>query len=291
MARMLIAGCGFVGSALAEMLAADGHDVIALRRSESAPPAGATPLRADLTSASDLERLPPDVDVIFHTAAPDGPSLEAYRAAYVDGLRNVIAATTRRGRRPRRLLLTTSTAVYAQDHGEWVDEDSPAEPQRFQGRSLLESERIARDSGIEAVAVRFGGLYGPRRNRLIEQVLRGEAALPARPAYTNRIHRDDCAGVLRHLAAIERPAPVYLGVDHEPADRRDVLVWIAERLGAPRPPVEPTSPPSAGGEAAPDATGKRCRNDRLRKSGYRFRFPTFREGYEDVIAATRSGRG
>ena len=82
-------------------------------------------------------------------------------------------------------------------------------------------------------------------------MLAGEARLPAEPAYTNRIHRDDCAGLLAHLLALPEPQPLYLGVDHDPADLRDVYLWLAEQLGAP--------PPQAAEPGAATSPGARTR--------------------------------
>ena len=274
MSRVLIAGCGYVGAALAERLAQRGHEVFALRRSDRAP-LGARLLRADLLRPESLSQLPDDVSTVFYTAAPDAGSEDTYRAIYVDGLRNLLAALEQRGGRPSRLLLTTSTAVYAQDAGEWVDEDSPTQPTRHQGRVLLESEALALTCGIRAIVVRFGGIYGPGRTRLIDEVRRGAATIPDRPSYTNRIHRDDCAGVLEHLASAPSTQQIYLGVDDDPADRRAVVGWLAAQLGASTPRVEPLE-----GTAE---RGKRCRNDRLRASGYALQYASFRAGYAAML--------
>lgn len=272
--KALIAGCGYVGCELAARLVRDGHDVYGLRRNVGALPAGVRPVEADLADASTLDDLPRGLDVIFYTASSDASSEQAYRRAYVDGLRNAIEALSTAGSLPGRLIVTTSTAVYGQDRGEWVDETSETAPEGFQGRVLLESERLATSTEMESVVVRFGGIYGPGRTRLIDSVRRGEAAVPDRPAYTNRIHRDDCAGVLRHLMGLPAPERVYLGVDDEPADRRDLITWLAAELGAPEPPLETRSGPS----------GKRCRNARLVATGYAFEYPTFRQGYAAVLA-------
>jgi nucleoside-diphosphate-sugar epimerase len=270
----LIAGCGYVGSALAERLADGGHEVHVLRRSDRALP-GTQLVQADLREPESLKALPA-VETVVYTAAPDGGSEDAYRAVYVDGLRNLVLALTARDRAPSRLLLTTSTAVYAQDAGEWVDELSLTAPAGYQGRILLESEASAHGSGMRAVAVRFGGIYGPGRTRLIDEVRRGAATIPDRPSYTNRIHRDDCAGVLAHLMNVPEPEPVYVGVDDDPADRRLVIAWLAEKLGAPAARIEPIDGASE--------RGKRCRNDRLRASGYRMRYRSFRDGYAEMLA-------
>jgi nucleoside-diphosphate-sugar epimerase len=286
-ARSVIIGCGYVGAALATRLAGDGHEVVCVRRSDAGAPAGTRLLLADVARPETLTALPA-CGSLFYTVAADGSSEAAYRSAYVDGLTNVIDALRRGGRLPQRLIVTTSTAVYGQDAGEWLDEASPTAPSRFQGRVLLESEAVARSAGVTSVCVRLGGIYGPGRTRLIDAVRRGNATVPSYPSYTNRVHRDDCAGLLRHVAALADPDPVYVGVDRDPADYRDVVTWLAARLRAPAPRIEDpdgsalTEARGATGSAA-GARGKRCRSDRLVDSGYRFAYPTFREGYAALL--------
>ncbi len=142
MARVLIAGCGYVGTALAASLAVERHEVWTLRRSPTPPPRGVTGIRADLTDVDALRRLPPRLDNVFYTASADGTDDRSYRSAYVDGLRHLLAALD--GHPVRRMVFTSSTGVYAQSHGEWVDEDSPTEPTGFSGNRLLEGERLLR---------------------------------------------------------------------------------------------------------------------------------------------------
>ena len=270
-----------MGTALGLLLTRDGHTVWGLRRHKGDLPASILPFEADLTSPPTLGDLPPELDFVFYTAAAGGTSDEAYRAAYVDGLRCLLNALAAQRQRPRRVFFTSSTGVYAQSEGEWVDETSPTEPEDFTGRRLLEGERLLLGGPFAATVLRLGGIYGPGRTRLIESVRRGEAVCaPDPPSYTNRIHRDDCAGALAHLMSLASKDEVYLGVDDEPAERCEVLRWLAARLGVPPPRVEPSS--SAGPRSARGS--KRCRNAKLRAAGYQFRYPTFREGYAAILA-------
>jgi nucleoside-diphosphate-sugar epimerase len=178
----------------------------------------------------------------------------------------------------RRLLFASSTAVYAQSAGEWVDEASQTAPREFRGRILLEAEELVRTGPFPATVLRLGGIYGPSRTRLLDELRTGRARfVPGR--FTNRIHRDDAAGALEHLARLPAPEDVYLGVDCDPAEERTVYAWLAERLGAP-------SPRAAEAEPSGRRVGsKRCRNARLLAAGYRFRHPTFREGYAALLGA------
>jgi nucleoside-diphosphate-sugar epimerase len=281
MARVLIAGCGYVGAALGALLDRDSHAVFGLRRRSTALPWGVRPIEADLVIPSTLRELPPQLDFVFFMAAPAGRDDALYRTLYVDGLRNLQAALLEQRQQPKRIFFTSSTSVYGQKDGEWVDESSPTEPASFAGRRLLEAEALLRAGPFPATVVRFGGIYGPRRTSLVERVRTGRVIYQEEPPrYTNRIHRDDCAGALRHLMQVPLPEDLYLGVDCEPASEASVYHWLAGALGAP--------PPRLG---TPDATAdperagsKRCRNDRLLASGYRFQYPTFREGYTALLA-------
>lgn len=281
MSTVLIAGCGFVGTRLGVELAAEGATVWGLLPGPDHLPESIRPLRADLTRPETLAGLPPGLDLVFFTAAPEKHDDESYRSVYVDGLRHLLGALVAQGQRPRRLLFTSSTAVYDQSDGGWVDEDSPCAPRHFAGRRLLEAEQIVLTAPFPGVVVRLAGIYGPGRGQMVASVRNGTAACPdGPPVYTNRIHRDDCAGVLRHVAALPDPRPLYLAADHEPADNGTVLRWLADQLGLPPPPVRPASELRAWERGS----SKRCRNDRLIASGYRFRFPTFRDGYGAILS-------
>ncbi|MCA9509213.1 MAG: NAD-dependent epimerase/dehydratase family protein [Myxococcota bacterium] len=283
---MLIAGCGYVGVRLASRLAREGASVFALRRGRGPLPVGVEPVVADLARIETLGSLPPRIDAVVYTAAPGTSDEAAYRSIYLDGVDNLLRAIAERGERPPRFVFASSTAVYGQDRGEWVDETSPTEPRRWNGETLLAAERLLAARLPEAIAVRFGGIYGPGRTRLVDQVRRGEARLRKGEHFTNRIHRDDAARALALLALADAPAHrCYLGVDDEPADESDVLTYLAELLGVPAP------PPVDDGRRAPRRAGsKRCRNDRLKAEGLALRFPTFREGYADMLRAARAAR-
>ena len=273
MSKVLIAGCGYVGAALGAELDRESHAVWGLRRRATSLPWGVRPLEGDLAIPSTLAELPEGLDFVFYMAAPRGRDDALYRTTYVDGLRNLLEALRKQGQEPKRVFFVSSTSVYGQSHGEWVDEGSPAEAPGFAGRRLREAEQILLDGPFPGTVVRLAGIYGPRRASMVERVRTGSATY-REGRYTNRIHRDDAAGCLKHLMGLARPESLNVGVDCEPAEEGAVLHWLAGVLGAP--------PPRPSGEKG-DA-GKRCRNERLLASGYGFRHPTFREGYAAVIA-------
>jgi nucleoside-diphosphate-sugar epimerase len=270
--RVLIAGCGDVGNALGRRLIEDGHAVWGVRRRIDALGPGIVPWRIDLTNRASYHAPPAAFETVFFTASADRRDEGAYRAIYVDALRDLLEHLRSSKCPLERVFFTSSTAVYGQSEGEWVDEDSPTEPTGFNGAILLEAEALVNDAPETGVNVRLSGIYGPGRLRLVRKVWSGEAR--ATEGWTNRIHVEDCGGVLHHLMGVSEPAPLYLGSDDEPATTADVLTWMASELGKPTPDAGETT-----------RLNKRCRNARLRQSGYSFTYPTFREGYLDIVRA------
>lgn len=279
MDTLLIAGCGDLGCSLGQQLAGPERRVIGLRRHPRHIPAPIEAYQGDLTDPASLANLPQSITQVCYIATPGAFEDDAYRRAYVEGLRNLTKRLRQQPVPPRRLVFVSSTSVYGVTDGSWVDELTPAEPGGFSGRRMLEAEQLLADSGIPGVSVRFGGIYGPGRERLIRKVRQGDPVVAEPPQWTNRIHRDDAVSVLRHLLTLDSPEPLYLAVDHTPVPMHEVTDWLSRRLGLPD---CPRRPGDAGGVRG---SNKRCSNRRLLASGFRFRYPDFRQGYEAMIRA------
>jgi nucleoside-diphosphate-sugar epimerase len=294
---VLLAGCGDLGTEAALRFAAAGRRVVGWRRSPDKLPADVVGVAADL-SAGRLPSVPADTSAVVVTIAAGSPTEDAYRAAYVDGLSNVLDAVLASHADVARVLFVSSTAVYGDAGGRWIDEGTTPEPGGFSGRIMREAEELLFDrlggTGIAPVALRLGGIYGPSRTRLIDQVRTGTAVIPAEPRYTNRIHRDDAAAAIVQLCTMDAvPNPVYVGVDNDPAELGDVFCFLAAELGLPRPPSSAAADSKTGGDgggapkaAAEPARGgnKRCSNALLRSTGFELLYPSFREGYRDILA-------
>lgn len=280
MANVLIAGCGYVGCALGLLLADRGHAVWALRRRPQGLPPELRPLAGDLTRPGGVTLPDAPLDLVFYTAAADGMTPESYDAAYVRGPENLMAALARSGQHPARIFFTSSTGVYHQNEGEWVDENSPTLPARFSGRALLAGEKVFNDAPFPATIARLGGIYGPGRTRLIDGVRSGTMPLTRGDKnILNLAHRDDCAGGLAFLATLERPDTLYCLVDHEPVEKNRLLSWIGGQLGVPLPERD-------AGERLPEPVRggfRRVSSQRIRAAGYIFRYPSHREGYAPLL--------
>jgi nucleoside-diphosphate-sugar epimerase len=276
---VLILGCGDLGQRLAARLPADQYRVVGVRRSPAVDTPSITYRQCDLSQPDALRPLLTEpVGVIVITMTPDERSDAGYRRAYVDTCRHLVANLKTLHQTPRLLVFVSSTGVYGQQDGSWVDETSPTEPDSFSGQRLLEAEAIIRESDFPHCIVRFSGIYGPGRTRLIEQVRQGRAVLSA--AFTNRIHADDCAGVLAHLIDKARRGleqdSLYLATDSTPAPMAEVVNWLAMQLKVDRAVFAPDRIDSERGN-------KRCANQRLLESGYRLRYPGYQQGYAALL--------
>lgn len=275
--RILIAGMGDLGAAVASTAVDEGHEVFGLRRSSVAAPPGVALLQADVTDPGSLA-LPPAVDVAIYCVAAGARDEGAYRQAYPVGLGNVLNALERGGSSDARVLFVSSTGVYGDETGAWVDEDTPPRPERFTGRAMLDAEAVLRGSPLEGTSLRLGGIYGPGRTYLLE-ALRAGRPFPeeSMEQWTNRIHRDDAARALLHLANHPTQAPALNVVDPHPARRREVLAWLADRLG---------TSVATSSEAASRRSGgdRRVSCQRLCSTGFEHRYPSFKEGYGPLLS-------
>ena len=276
---LLIAGCGDVGSRLAQQMLQAGWTVHGLRRQVTALPAGVLPVAGDLEQPACPPAWPQGpLDYLVYCVAASRLDEAGYRAAYVEGLRHVLGWLAGHGQKPRRLLFVSSSGVYGQRDGEWIDETSPAEAESFSGSVMLEAERIALGSGIPATLVRLTGIYGPGREWLLKQVRMGYRVVSEPPLYANRIHVDDCAGLLVHLLKADADGVAledcYIGVDDAPAPLHEVVGWLRERMGVTEWVEESTVRRSGS---------KRCSNARARALGWAPRYPSYREGYAAIL--------
>ena len=257
--RIAVLGCGYVGAAFARQAKAAGHDVLGVVRSiDSRDRLRAEGLAAEAFDlfAGDWAALPAAFDVVVYAASTGGGGPEAYALAYDTGVRRALAWAQAVG--ATRFLFTSSTGVYRQDDGSVVDEDSPVGGAPT-ADAILSGERAVLESGLPYPRVlRFGGLYGPGRHHLLDQLRRGERVIGGRVDHRiNYLHRDDAASALLQAATVGRTGPrVYNVVDGRPVTKQALALWLAERLGQGAPTFDPAAPAgprmAKGGRTQPD---------------------------------------
>lgn len=260
----IIAGAGDVGARVANALSCAEHQVISISRSAREIASGIRSMATDLTTGEGLTRLPQQADALVFCVAPDERNEAAYRQLYVDGLQRLLAQC-----QFKRMVFVSSTAVYAQDSGEWIDEQSLALAESFNGRILREAEALC-GQHPQGIALRFTGIYGPGRNWMLRRATAGETG---RAHWTNRIHVEDGVAAIVHVLGLKSPEKIYCVNDDCPVLESEVLDW----LRAPKTGIETFH--------EPDATGRRVRNTLLRASGWIPKYPSYREGYRQLTDA------
>ena len=280
MPRVLIAGCGYVGAATADLFQAAGWEVEGWTRSPgSAAQLAAKPYAVhaiDIANRSAVQAAASAFDVVIHCASSGGGGTESYYRVYLEGANNLLA-----GLQPRRFIYTSSTSVYAQTMGEWVDEESATEPVHETGRILRKAEEFVRQNG--GLVARLAGIYGPGRSALLRKFLSGQARIDNDgQRYLNQIHRDDVVAALLHLVtssiACSSAASVVNVADDQPITQREAYAWLARKLDRPLPAV--AARPS---ERKRGPSNKRVSNRRLRGLGWEPKFPTFSIGMERSV--------
>lgn len=273
--QVLLLGCGDIGTAIALSLQKAGTGVLAVRRNTAALPSELPALAADLADVGGLEPLRDrNFDRVLMTPVPASFDAAGYRAGFLQPVINLLELW--RDGPPRRLVFVSSTRVYGEYHGEWVDEGSELRPPDPQAELMAEAESRLLESRHRVTVVRFSGIYGRQPSRLLQRIERGEVCPALPPRYSNRIHRLDCIGFLEHLLGLEQPASLYLASDNEPTLQHELELWLARQLGV----GELREVPQ---RAMPN---RRCRNQRMTDTGYRLRVPDYRAGYSAMINST-----
>jgi len=277
MPRILIAGCGYVGEATADLFHAAGWDAEGWTASEkSAATLSAKPYpicQIDISNRDQVVERTGIFDAVVHCASSRGGGLEAYRQIYLNGARNLLDRFF-----GIKMLFTSSTSVYAQGDGSWVTEESETKPASETGRVLLETEKVVLDQG--GTVARLSGIYGPGRSALLSKFLAGTAIIdPENDRFVNQVHRDDIASAIFLLLTREaQETQIYNVVDDQPVLQTDCYRWLAQRLNRPLPPIGKST-----GQRKRGNSNKRVSNAKLRGHGWAPQYHTFAEGMERSV--------
>jgi nucleoside-diphosphate-sugar epimerase len=282
MPRILIAGCGYVGAAAADLFHGHGWEVEGWTASaESALALGRKPfpIRAvDITDRSAIAGAASDYDAAIQSVSSRGGTADAYRKVYKQGAENLIAAFS-----GVPLLFISSTSVYGQMSGEWVAETSVADPPRETGRVLRETEEFVLANG--GAVARLAGIYGPGRSALLRKFLDGTATLTNGDRFINQVHRDDIATALlllvqRHLTSVSETADanIFNISDNHPLTERECYQWLSAHYQRSMPAAA-----TAPAERKRGNTNKRVSSEKLHGLGWRPRFPDFPTGLAESV--------
>ena len=278
MPRILIAGCGYVGEAAADLFHSAGWNVegwVHSKESASRLSAKPYPIHAiDISQRGEIAKCAGSFDAVIHCASSGGGDAAAYRQIYLNGVRNLLEAFTE-----TKILFTSSTSVYAQRDGSWVTEESETKPLRETSRILLEVEKLILEIG--GIVARLAGIYGPRRSALLSKFLDGTATIdPNNDRFVNQVHRDDIASGIFLLLNREAQtsAQIYNIVDDQPLLQSECYRWLTQRLNRPLPPIRKSEQSRKRGD-----TNKRVSNAKLRRAGWTPQYPTFVDAMEKSI--------
>lgn len=287
--NILFIGYGDIAQRTARVLLEQGHQVTGMCRTpDSKPPINDVSLvSGDAGNEQDLKQvLQPDpstgkgFDVIVITLTPTEYSAEGYRQGYVVPCRHLQQvlhhqAVNAADESPY-VIYVSSTGVYGQQQGEWVDEDSATEPTTDSGSMLLQAEQLIRDLPMATTVMRCSGIYGEGRDFMIRLLQQHKATL--RRSWSNRIHQDDVARAIAFFVKHPKQRlPLVLMNDDEPVQQFKVYQWLAEQLHL-------EVPNEISDEASPRGS-KRCSNARLKATGFNLLYPSYRDGYRPMIKA------
>lgn len=286
--RLLIIGCGYVGTALAKRLLDGGHRVRGVTASAESAAAlardGLPSCAADCSTREGARaacREPADA-VVFSVSSRGGD----YRKTYVEGMRCVLAALE--AHPPTVFIYTGSTSVYAQMDGGWVGEDSPTEPPYENGKRLLETERLLRRAAGKILPsvwiLRLAAIYGPDRHVLLDRLRTGIETLPGDGRHwMNQVHRDDIVSVIELVMTRSQRGFRILNVaDDTPVCQQEYVEWGCAKLRRPIPGFLPEAKSRRGFQA-----NRRISNRTIRELGWAPKYPSFREGLAERLGGDR----
>ena len=276
MSKVLIIGCGDLGTTIATRLFNAGHALIGVRKSNQLLPRDMQTIQADVTQINTLNALENiNPNILIYCVSAGGSSDAQYQASYVQGLKNVLA-TQANNHALQHVFFVSSTRVYGQITDEILDEITPAIPVDFGGERLLEAENVLNDLPCQSTKLRLSGIYGTGRLYLVNMA-KDFAKWPQDNHYSNRIHRDDAASFIAFLvekvAKIQAVADCYIVTDDMPTPQYEVLTWLANQQKIDTSAIK--TPPAQG--------GKCLRNKRMRDTGFTLQYPNYQAGYREIL--------
>ncbi len=286
----LIAGCGYLGARVAALWIAAGHRVAAITRSagraRQLQELGITPLIADVTDPQSLVKIVElgPLEGVFYAVGLDRQSGQTMEQVYIGGLQNFLNAQKKFSHFPK-FLFVSSSSVYAQVDGEWVDESSIQSAASGAGKTMRDAEATLKKIMPAAVILRFAGIYGPGR-LLRQKAIEQAEPIPVDPdKWLNLVHVDDGAKLVDLAWDRAQPGGEYNIADSSPVLRGDYYRTLARLLHAPEPHFIAGEMGKRGG---PDSAHRRiCAKKARTEFGWFCEYPNHELGLKAILEAER----
>lgn len=277
MAKILLIGCGGLGTMIANNLHLAGHQVVGVRKSAQALPHAMQTIQADVTQAESLSTLAEVyAQIVIYCISATASSDEDYYQHYVLGLSNVLA-TQRDNTKLERVFFVSSSSVYGDDTQNIVDEISPTLAANYNGKRMLQAEQLLTQLACPYTVLRLSGIYGTGRLYLLNMA-KDITRWPQQNSWSNRIHQQDAAAFIAYLVNLHEQQPLqscYIVTDDMPTQQYEVLMWLAQQLHVQVPTLNMPS----------ISHGKRLSNRRLRDTGFILKYANYQFGYSEIIKA------
>jgi len=275
--HLAIVGCGDIGTRVGKQLMGAGWRVSAIRRSAHQLPTEFDCFAGDYTNVADLIPLVAQGPThLLFTPLPMGRDVSGYERGFLGGVSAMADAGLLK--QVSYGVMVSSTRVYAESAGGWVDETSPLTHEDASARAIIRAEHLWHTSLSCATAARASGLYGELPGMLLSRVAAGRAS-PDPTRFSNRIHRDDVASALVFLLTQSLsvpPPPTVVLTDNEPTPMGNVESWLADTLGVNLAPDHSLRSGARG--------NRRCSNRLLRSLGFTLRYPSYQDGYRAMLS-------
>ena len=275
--RTLIIGCGYVGEALGQRLVALGHEVTGVRRdsdgNERLAKRGIQPLNLDIIQPESFNSITEVYENVVIAVSSSRGGREAYQQIFQVGIENV--ANWLKNTQTRSVVFISSTSVYRQTNGEWVDENSETRGNTTSSSTLGAAEKQIASTNCCTTILRSSGIYGPGRGYLFQQFMKGAAQIDGTgERFLNMVHRDDLAEAILH--SFSGKGGIFNITDNEPISLLNFFKWLSESTGKPLPSFVPEPDPATRKRGL---TNKRVSNHLFKEfHDYQYKYSTFREG-------------
>ena len=274
--KILWLGCGDIGNRFGKYVR-DSHQCFGVRRQIANVQLPLIPIFADILDRENMHSvMSNDFDVVIVTLTPDEYSPSGYWTTYFEGASSIKSALDNALKKPKLVIWVSSTRVYRDSNEDTVDESTPLVNSDEYVKALICAENKINSYDGKTVIIRFSGIYGERRCHLLHSVLNGFGGSLSSDTWTNRIHIEDCVRFIAFLVDRYVDGSVlenlYIGTDNVPVKQTDIRFWLAKKLNV-----------TLDKKIEGSHEGYRLKNNLLLGTGFRLKYPSYKEGYENII--------